>query len=97
MKVLRNSRHRSIGSNHTVHFSPSFYNVSGEDVAKQIAKIFQSSNKRGNQIFTRPQDLVEQEVTAMVVYKGVILLAGPSKGTRFRPLSMDIPKPLFNV
>lgn len=33
----------------------------------------------------------------MVAYKGVILLAGPSKGTRFRPLSMDIPKPLFNV
>ena len=33
----------------------------------------------------------------MVMYKGVILLAGPSKGTRFRPLSMDVPKPLFNV
>ena len=25
----------------------------------------------------------------------VILVGGPSKGTRFRPLSFDIPKPLF--
>jgi len=28
-------------------------------------------------------------------YKGVILVGGPSKGTRFRPLSLDVPKPLF--
>ena len=27
--------------------------------------------------------------------KGVILVGGPSKGTEFRPLSLDIPKPLF--
>nr|ACO15066.1 Mannose-1-phosphate guanyltransferase alpha-A [Caligus clemensi] len=27
--------------------------------------------------------------------KAVILIAGPQKGTRFRPLSLDVPKPLF--
>jgi len=30
-------------------------------------------------------------------YKAVILIAGPQKGTRFRPLSLDVPKPLFRV
>lgn len=29
--------------------------------------------------------------------KAVILLGGPSKGTRMRPLSLDIPKPLFPI
>ncbi|XP_041374507.1 LOW QUALITY PROTEIN: mannose-1-phosphate guanyltransferase alpha-B-like [Gigantopelta aegis] len=29
--------------------------------------------------------------------KAVILIGGPMKGTRFRPLSLDIPKPLFPV
>ncbi|XP_050530428.1 mannose-1-phosphate guanyltransferase alpha-A [Daktulosphaira vitifoliae] len=29
--------------------------------------------------------------------KAVILIGGPLKGTRFRPLSLDIPKPLFPV
>lgn len=29
--------------------------------------------------------------------KVVILIGGPSKGTRFRPLSMDTPKPLFPI
>jgi len=29
--------------------------------------------------------------------KLVILVGGPSKGTRFRPLSLDIPKPLFPI
>ncbi|XP_050307587.1 mannose-1-phosphate guanyltransferase alpha-A [Anthonomus grandis grandis] len=29
--------------------------------------------------------------------KSVILIGGPLKGTRFRPLSLDIPKPLFPV
>lgn len=29
--------------------------------------------------------------------KAVILIGGPQKGTRFRPLSMDVPKPLFPV
>ncbi|GAA5830042.1 hypothetical protein JCM11251_006853 [Rhodosporidiobolus azoricus] len=29
--------------------------------------------------------------------KAVILIGGPSKGTRFRPLSLDVPKPLFSV
>ncbi len=31
------------------------------------------------------------------IYKGIILVGGPSTGTRFRPLSMDLPKPLFPV
>ncbi|KAJ1983301.1 hypothetical protein H4R34_001356, partial [Dimargaris verticillata] len=29
--------------------------------------------------------------------KAVILVGGPSRGTRFRPLSMNVPKPLFPV
>jgi mannose-1-phosphate guanylyltransferase len=29
--------------------------------------------------------------------KAVIMIGGPSKGTRFRPLSMDIPKALFPI
>lgn len=33
----------------------------------------------------------------MPFYKAVILIAGPQKGTRFRPLSLDVPKPLFRV
>lgn len=31
----------------------------------------------------------------MPAMKAVILIAGPQKGTRFRPLSLDLPKPLF--
>jgi len=31
------------------------------------------------------------------VTKAVILVGGPSRGTRFRPLSLDVPKPLFDV
>lgn len=33
----------------------------------------------------------------MASTKAVILVGGPSRGTRFRPLSLDIPKPLFEV
>jgi len=33
----------------------------------------------------------------MPFLKAVILIAGPQKGTRFRPLSLDVPKPLFPV
>ncbi|XP_043471626.1 mannose-1-phosphate guanyltransferase alpha-A [Leptopilina heterotoma] len=29
--------------------------------------------------------------------KSIILIGGPSKGTRFRPLSLDVPKPLFPI
>lgn len=29
--------------------------------------------------------------------KAVILVGGPSRGTRFRPLSLDVPKPLFEI
>ncbi|CAG0893429.1 unnamed protein product [Cyprideis torosa] len=31
------------------------------------------------------------------VYKAIILIGGPQKGTRFRPFSLDLPKPLFPV
>ncbi|CEI92367.1 Putative Mannose-1-phosphate guanylyltransferase [Rhizopus microsporus] len=31
------------------------------------------------------------------MFKAVILVGGPSRGTRFRPLSLDVPKPLFPV
>jgi len=34
---------------------------------------------------------------SLPVVKLVILVGGPSKGTRFRPLSLDTPKPLFPV
>jgi len=33
----------------------------------------------------------------MPFIKAIILIAGPQKGTRFRPLSLDVPKPLFPV
>ncbi|KAK2733383.1 Proteasome subunit alpha type-2 [Onygenales sp. PD_40] len=33
----------------------------------------------------------------MASTKAVILVGGPSRGTRFRPLSLDVPKPLFDV
>jgi mannose-1-phosphate guanylyltransferase len=29
--------------------------------------------------------------------KAIILVGGPSKGTRFRPLSLALPKPLFPI
>lgn len=29
--------------------------------------------------------------------KAIILVGGPSRGTRFRPLSLNVPKPLFPV
>ena len=31
------------------------------------------------------------------VIKAVIIMGGPSRGTRFRPLSFNVPKPLFPV
>ncbi|KAI8081511.1 nucleotide-diphospho-sugar transferase [Halteromyces radiatus] len=33
----------------------------------------------------------------MSQYKAIILVGGPSRATRFRPLSLDVPKPLFPV
>ena len=33
----------------------------------------------------------------MAPHKAVILVGGPSRGTRFRPLSLEIPKPLFPI
>ncbi|PGH13318.1 hypothetical protein AJ79_03734 [Helicocarpus griseus UAMH5409] len=35
--------------------------------------------------------------STMASTKAVILVGGPSRGTRFRPLSLDVPKPLFDV
>jgi len=35
--------------------------------------------------------------TMSTITKAVILIGGPQKGTRFRPLSLDVPKPLFPV
>ncbi|CAG8517397.1 9498_t:CDS:2 [Acaulospora morrowiae] len=32
-----------------------------------------------------------------MIFKAIILVGGPSRGTRFRPLSLDSPKPLFPV
>ncbi|CAG8445862.1 14603_t:CDS:2 [Ambispora leptoticha] len=32
-----------------------------------------------------------------MTYKAIILVGGPSRGTRFRPLSLNVPKPLFPV
>ncbi|KAG5460731.1 MAG: nucleotide-diphospho-sugar transferase, partial [Olpidium bornovanus] len=32
-----------------------------------------------------------------MVLKAVVLVGGPSRGTRFRPLSLNVPKPLFPV
>lgn len=34
---------------------------------------------------------------AMDMKKAVILVGGPSRGTRFRPLSLNQPKPLFPI
>jgi len=33
----------------------------------------------------------------LMTLKAIILIGGPSKGTRFRPLSLDLPKPLFPI
>ncbi|EEA28415.1 hypothetical protein TMatcc_003253 [Talaromyces marneffei ATCC 18224] len=41
--------------------------------------------------------LREQPNNTMASTKAVILVGGPSRGTRFRPLSLDVPKPLFEV
>ncbi|KAJ5650627.1 uncharacterized protein N7484_004350 [Penicillium longicatenatum] len=38
-----------------------------------------------------------REQSNMASTKAVILVGGPSRGTRFRPLSLDVPKPLFEV
>ncbi|PGH17380.1 hypothetical protein AJ80_04836 [Polytolypa hystricis UAMH7299] len=38
-----------------------------------------------------------REQNTMASTKAVILVGGPSRGTRFRPLSLDVPKPLFDV
>ncbi|KAF7181434.1 hypothetical protein CNMCM7691_000652 [Aspergillus felis] len=38
-----------------------------------------------------------REHSTVASTKAVILVGGPSRGTRFRPLSLDVPKPLFEV
>lgn len=44
--------------------------------------------------FAEVSDDIHHNVTML---KAVILVGGPQKGTRFRPLSFDLPKPLFPV
>ena len=43
------------------------------------------------------RSLTANFVSRMVFLKAVILIGGPQKGTRFRPLSLGIPKPLFPI
>ena len=43
------------------------------------------------------RSLTANFVLRMVFLKAVILIGGPQKGTRFRPLSLGIPKPLFPI
>ncbi|KAI9887717.1 MAG: Proteasome subunit alpha type-2 [Watsoniomyces obsoletus] len=40
---------------------------------------------------------IREKANKMAATKAVILVGGPSRGTRFRPLSLDVPKPLFDV
>jgi hypothetical protein len=40
---------------------------------------------------------VDGTVNTGGVVKAVIIMGGPSRGTRFRPLSFNVPKPLFPV
>jgi len=51
----------------------------------QVENLFNNSQKQN---FQREKTMVS---------KAVILVGGPGKGTRFRPLSLDIPKPLFPI
>ncbi|KAI9829144.1 MAG: Proteasome subunit alpha type-2 [Thelocarpon impressellum] len=44
-----------------------------------------------------PHRQKNQKDADMAATKAVILVGGPSRGTRFRPLSLDVPKPLFDV
>ncbi|KAL1861218.1 hypothetical protein Plec18167_002920 [Paecilomyces lecythidis] len=40
---------------------------------------------------------IREHNNSMTSTKAVVLVGGPSRGTRFRPLSLDVPKPLFEV
>lgn len=45
-----------------------------------------------------PQSILPSPLShPLMSYKAIILVGGPSRGTRFRPLSLDVPKPLFPV
>ena len=59
--------------------------------------IFILGEKRCLRLAKRLTKLKNKQMTSETCYKGVILVGGPSTGTRFRPLSMDLPKPLFPV
>jgi mannose-1-phosphate guanylyltransferase len=37
------------------------------------------------------------KISKSMTCKAIIIVGGPSRGTRFRPLSLDVPKPLFPV
>ncbi|KAI4154140.1 MAG: hypothetical protein LQ340_001876 [Diploschistes diacapsis] len=40
---------------------------------------------------------MHQRTRSSTPTKAVILVGGPSRGTRFRPLSLNVPKPLFDI
>ncbi|MCJ1334559.1 Proteasome subunit alpha type-2 [Thelotrema lepadinum] len=40
---------------------------------------------------------IRQRTRSSTPTKAVILVGGPSRGTRFRPLSLNVPKPLFDI
>ncbi|KAF9438591.1 Proteasome subunit alpha type-2 [Entomortierella beljakovae] len=43
------------------------------------------------------EEISQQEDAETMHPKAIILVGGPSRGTRFRPLSLNVPKPLFPV
>ncbi|KAJ8352410.1 hypothetical protein SKAU_G00238860 [Synaphobranchus kaupii] len=48
-------------------------------------------------IFTQDLQCITCSGPVITMLKTVILIGGPQKGTRFRPLSFEVPKPLFPV
>ena len=55
------------------------------------------TNAKAKDIGKSKRSLTANLVSRMVFLKAVILIGGPQKGTRFRPLSLGIPKPLFPI
>jgi len=47
--------------------------------------------------YNLPERYHENMETNKDCMKAIILCGGPAKGTRFRPLSLDVPKPLFPI
>ena len=57
----------------------------------------QITTNKTNAKVKNSRPLTANFVSRMVFLKAVILIGGPQKGTRFRPLSLGIPKPLFPI